>query len=260
MMRTHARPQADRELTLDTCQDRCWICGGPLWVAYHNHRTVQMLTGLVRLTLPVRRCQNPACPHYRQPYRPEEEGACALPHDEFGLDVIALVGALRYAEHRSVPEIHQDLVARGRRPSPSAPSPTCWTATTSCWPCAWPTSARLRGAARRRRAGDPGHRRAAAGRRPRGAVGHPRLPHRRGPAGPEPPVRDRGRPGARCSREVERGAAGADRRGGLRRPALDPQGGGARPCPACPTSSASSTTCARRPGRSTRPTGTPRRS
>lgn len=113
MMRTRARPQADRELTLESCHDRCWICDGPLWVAYHNHRTVQMLTGLVRLTLPVRRCQNPTCTHYHRAYRPEQEGAYALPHGEFGLDVIALVGALRYGHHRSVPEIQQELVARG---------------------------------------------------------------------------------------------------------------------------------------------------
>ena len=61
----------------------------------------------------MRRCQNAACPQYRRAYRPEEEGHWALPHGEFGLDVIALVGALRYREHRSVPEIHQALVGRG---------------------------------------------------------------------------------------------------------------------------------------------------
>jgi len=82
-------------------------------VAYHDTRTVATLDGLYRLTLVVRRCQDPACPLYRRPYRPEEEGGWALPHGEFGLDVIALVGALRYAEHRSVPEIHRALVARG---------------------------------------------------------------------------------------------------------------------------------------------------
>lgn len=37
----------------------------------------------------------------------------ALPQHEFGLDVIALVGRLRHAEHRSVPEIHAGLVRRG---------------------------------------------------------------------------------------------------------------------------------------------------
>jgi hypothetical protein len=47
---------------------------------------------------------------YHRPYRPEGEGAFALPQGEFGLDVIALVGALRHAQHRSVPEIHRELL------------------------------------------------------------------------------------------------------------------------------------------------------
>src|ERR687885_743747 len=45
--------------------------------------------------------------------RPEQEGAIALPQHEFALDVIALVGALRHREHRSVPEIHRALRERG---------------------------------------------------------------------------------------------------------------------------------------------------
>jgi hypothetical protein len=36
-----------------------------------------------------------------------------LPHGEFGLDLIALIGQWRFAEHRSVLEIHQRLLARG---------------------------------------------------------------------------------------------------------------------------------------------------
>jgi hypothetical protein len=63
--------------------------------------------------LVVRRCVDPTCELYRRSYRPEEEGALALPQGEFGLDVIALVGALRHAEHRSVPEIHRELLGRG---------------------------------------------------------------------------------------------------------------------------------------------------
>ena len=50
---------------------------------------------------------------YHRPYRPEEEGKWALPHGEFGLDVIVLVGTLRYTSHRSIPEIHQALRDRG---------------------------------------------------------------------------------------------------------------------------------------------------
>ncbi|HEV8193955.1 MAG TPA: transposase [Ktedonobacterales bacterium] len=36
-----------------------------------------------------------------------------MPHGEFGFDVIALVGQLRYAQHRSLPEIYQELCTRG---------------------------------------------------------------------------------------------------------------------------------------------------
>jgi RNA polymerase sigma factor (sigma-70 family) len=45
--------------------------------------------------------------------RPEEEGCWALPHGEFGLDVIALVGTLRYQQQRSIPQIRLELVQRG---------------------------------------------------------------------------------------------------------------------------------------------------
>jgi len=69
--------------------------------------------GLVRLTLVVRRCRNRECELFHLPYRAEEEGAWGLPHGEFGLDIITVIGQLRYGEHRSIPEIHQRLIQRG---------------------------------------------------------------------------------------------------------------------------------------------------
>jgi hypothetical protein len=68
---------------------------------------------LVACTVQIRSCPNRACERYRRPYRPEAEGTLVLPHAEFGLDVIAFVGTRRYADHRSVPEIHRELWARG---------------------------------------------------------------------------------------------------------------------------------------------------
>lgn len=113
MARRHRRPPADYERTLSPLDTRCPLCSGPAPVAYHSHRTVATLDGLGRLTLVVRRCRATTCPLHHQPYRPEDEGAIALPHGEFGLDLIALVGALRFAQHRSVPEIHAALWERG---------------------------------------------------------------------------------------------------------------------------------------------------
>jgi hypothetical protein len=84
-----------------------------MWADYHNYRTLTTLDGVTRFRLQIRRCRNPACPRQQRPYRPEAEGRLALPHHAFGLDVVALVGALRYTEHRSVPEIHRELTRRG---------------------------------------------------------------------------------------------------------------------------------------------------
>jgi len=113
MARKYCRPVATAHRSLAPLSRRCWSCGGPLWMAYHATRTVATLEGLCQFRLAVRRCVNRACAVYHQPYRPEEEGSVALPKGEFGLDVIAAIGALRYAEHRSVPEIHRTLRARG---------------------------------------------------------------------------------------------------------------------------------------------------
>ncbi len=84
-----------------------------MWNEYDNHRHVRTLQGVVQLRLKIRRCQNLSCERYRIAYRPEQEGNWALPEQEFGMEVIALVGALRYQEHRSIPQIHQHLCSKG---------------------------------------------------------------------------------------------------------------------------------------------------
>lgn len=113
MARRQHRPPAPTQITLTPGRRQCIECGAPLWVAYHNRRTVATLSGLTELRLIVRRCRTATCALYKRPIRPEEEGGWALPQAEFGLDVIALVGALRYQEHRSVPEIQRALQGRG---------------------------------------------------------------------------------------------------------------------------------------------------
>jgi hypothetical protein len=113
MARRRGRPLPTSQRWLTPLRTQCLACGGPLWVAYHSRRRVTTLDEVVGLTLQVRRCVTPSCRQYHRPYRPEEELGWALPHGEFGLDVIALAGTLRFREHRSVPEIHRDLERRG---------------------------------------------------------------------------------------------------------------------------------------------------
>src|SRR6266700_1409361 len=113
MARKQARPPATQQVVLEPLQITCRACGSRMRMGHHGHRTVTTLQGVTRLTLKVYRCRNTACSRFHQPTRPEEEGGWALPHGEFGLDVIALVGSLRYTSHRSIPEIHQALRDRG---------------------------------------------------------------------------------------------------------------------------------------------------
>jgi hypothetical protein len=113
MPRRNARPRPARQVDLAASTRTCPACSGPLWAAYKSHRAVVTLEGPVRLAIQVRRCRNPDCSRYRASLRSEQEGRFALPQQEFGLDVIVLVGTLRHAEHRSIPEIHAELVRRG---------------------------------------------------------------------------------------------------------------------------------------------------
>jgi hypothetical protein len=113
MARRTARPQPDQTLELPALTRTCPACGGPLWAAYMTRRDVTTLERAIRLRLQVRRCRDPLCSRHGAPLRPEHEGRYALPEHEFGLDVIALIGTLRYAQHRSVPEIHAELTRRG---------------------------------------------------------------------------------------------------------------------------------------------------
>jgi hypothetical protein len=113
MARPSIRERPDRDEVLWPVQTACLACGHPMRLRYDNGRTLLTLAGPVRLRLKIRRCERDDCSRHHRPYRPEAEGAIALPEHEFGLDVIALVGTRRHCAHRSVPEIHQTLRARG---------------------------------------------------------------------------------------------------------------------------------------------------
>jgi hypothetical protein len=113
MARVSPRGRPERERLLVPARQACPGCGGQMRLRYENRRTLVALSGAVRLRLRIRRCEAAGCPRFHVPYRPEAEGAIALPQHEFGLDVIALVGLLRHRDHRSVPEIHGALRGRG---------------------------------------------------------------------------------------------------------------------------------------------------
>ena len=113
MARRTRRPTPTADVTLAPVSADCPACGKRLYSDYSNFRTLTSLTAVTRYTLRISRCRHRPCDLFRVPFRPEAEGRLALPHHEFTLDVLARVGRLRYAEHRSVPEIHAHLTQLG---------------------------------------------------------------------------------------------------------------------------------------------------
>src|SRR4051794_41534896 len=113
MARVSTRRRPERERVLVPVRQDCPGGGGARRLRYEDRRHLVMLSGAVRLRLKIRWCEQEGCSRFHVPYRPEAESALALPQQEFGLDVIALVGLLRHRDHRSVPEIHAALRARG---------------------------------------------------------------------------------------------------------------------------------------------------
>jgi len=77
-----------------------------------TRRTVITLEGVVRLIHAGYRCPDAQCEGHRRTYRSVQADALALPGMTYGLDVVLLVGRLRLREHRTVDEIHRELLAR----------------------------------------------------------------------------------------------------------------------------------------------------
>src|SRR3954470_11158363 len=115
MARISTRERPDREEVLWPMQKACPACGHPMRLRYDNARTLVTLAGPVRLRLKIRRCERDDCARHHRPYRPEAEGAVALPEHEFGLDVIALVGGCVIASIAACRRSTSDCVSRAWR-------------------------------------------------------------------------------------------------------------------------------------------------
>lgn len=112
MTRKSCRPNPTLKRVLHPLWRYCPSCGWRMVTQNHRHRTVITLREVIRLTSKVYRCMNASCASFNRSYRPEGEGALALPKYQFGLDVIALVGSLFFKRKMTVKEIHKELRRR----------------------------------------------------------------------------------------------------------------------------------------------------
>jgi hypothetical protein len=103
------RAEATLERRLRPESMTCPECGETLRIGYTHWRKVATLEGLWCLKVSMGRCENPACARYHRSVHPLEEGHLVLPHDEYGLDVVAFIGAHRYQTRASTLQIHAAL-------------------------------------------------------------------------------------------------------------------------------------------------------
>lgn len=91
----------------------CQICHRSLREALTlTKRTVITLQGVINLTHAGYRCPDRQCPGHSRTYRSAEADVLALPYMTYGLDIVLLVGRLRLRDHRTVDEVHQNLLER----------------------------------------------------------------------------------------------------------------------------------------------------
>ena len=104
--------QGSKLVDLYPTQRTCPNCGEPLVERYRQSRFIVTLSGMLRLNKHVLECQTLNCRQHGVKWRPEGDGALALPYYTFGLDVVARVGELRYREQQTIEKIVTALYAR----------------------------------------------------------------------------------------------------------------------------------------------------
>ncbi len=94
-------------------EHECPVCQRTLRQAMTlTRRTVITLEGVTKLIHAGSRCPDSHCAGSQRTYRSVEADALALSGMTYGLDVVLLVGRLHLSQHRTVDEIHRELLER----------------------------------------------------------------------------------------------------------------------------------------------------
>src|SRR5438128_564643 len=102
MRRTRPRDES-REVQLYPQTRVCPACQRPLRERYHKRRFIVRLTEQLTVVSHFLECPTRNCSLGEVVHRPEQERLLALRGYTFGLDVVALIGGLRYERKRSIP-------------------------------------------------------------------------------------------------------------------------------------------------------------
>ncbi|MEK5235530.1 hypothetical protein NST99_07510 [Paenibacillus sp. FSL L8-0470] len=93
---------------------QCPHCGTKL-KRHHTacHKYVNTLNGIFDIWNMAYACPNLECPYPGSYFRSAEADALVMKHTSYGFDVLALVGELRFKQHYTLSELHEELNRRG---------------------------------------------------------------------------------------------------------------------------------------------------
>ncbi len=92
----------------------CPLCGGRLVKNYNtNEKTITTLNGKLVCWERVLKCRNKGCKGNSMSFHSAEYKGLALPSMNFGIDVVAHEGGLRFEEHKTIDEVLEDLQEYG---------------------------------------------------------------------------------------------------------------------------------------------------
>ncbi len=110
-MRKARNHNGSKRIDLYPETQECPACLQKLKEKYHKQRLIIQLKGSIKAVSHFLQCQQANCKMREAVYRPEQEGMLALPGYNFGLDVVARIGELRYRDNFSIVKIEAQLRA-----------------------------------------------------------------------------------------------------------------------------------------------------
>ena len=89
---------------------QCSICGSKLRCSSTAARHLINLEEKSKLKIQIRCCVNKECFNHKNPLKPVNYLNQIVPESGYGVDIYGLIGHLRLAHNRTIPEIHQHIL------------------------------------------------------------------------------------------------------------------------------------------------------
>ncbi len=93
-------------------QKNCLCCGKKMQRISGDERYLTLKTERIKAYIEIYSCLNKKCDLYGQRLKPMEFNELIFPGLSYGIDIMAEIGILRLKEHKTINDIHSDIISR----------------------------------------------------------------------------------------------------------------------------------------------------